>query len=399
MDDRPEQRPTEQPEQTPQHTARAPVQPAVAVRRRAVYPPRPSRRRGCRRTAIIVLLTFVVSVVLVVGGVVYLLFRQPERLLEALRVVTPKYYPIALAVEEDNEVHVFYRVGSLVPDVERRAHRFDLAWRTTAFHGTVADEVPTRPTPIEPFTGAVRFKDTLWLLADGGYRTWSGDAWSELTPKPEWLRPQACVAGGKLWVFYEDRDRVLSVAATADGKTWQLGGLQQKLPSLDEAEKEANRFLGELRARFRVAVVNDKPYVFWYDPARKRLSFRFYDTAWSLPHSAGGTALFAVAAAGPLLCLFDVPAWRENEELGYDEAVVTMRTFDGQRWSEPADLDVVTTLCLDASSVGDDIWLFTSGYKSLSYTIYSDGNWGLTVKLPKPESAAGPAVEQQEKSE
>jgi len=388
----------EQPPPAPE-TPEERVQPTVTVKRTAVYPPQPSRRYGCRRTAITVFLTFVVTVVLLIGGSVYLLVRQPEQLLYALRTVTPRYYPVALAVEGDEKTHVFYQTGSLVPDVVRRANRFDLAWQTEAFHGMVADEVWEKPAPIGPFTGAVRFKGTMWLLGTGGYRTWSSGAWTATVPKNDWVNPRACVAGDRLWVFCENAERVLSVTVTADGATWQPGGLQQKLPSLPDNDEHANRFLDELRARFRVTVLNDKPYVFWYDPARKKVRYRFHDRAWSQPHSATATVLFAVAAAGPVLYLFDVPDWRENEEFGYDEAVVTMRTFDGKKWSEPSELDAVTTLCLDASSVGDDIWLFTSGYKSLFYATYSDGDWGPTIKVPKPKAAAGSSARKQEETE
>jgi len=374
MQDEPTQRPPEQP-----------PQPTAAPERVAPQPPKPRRRRGCLRTAIIIGATFLATVVAVVGVASYLLVRNPGQILEALRAVAPISYPKATAVAQGETVHVLYHRGALVPDVIQVGNRSDLVWRTEAFHGMTTDGEQINSTPIEPFTSAVCFQGVLWVLDTGSYRTWSDGAWSETIPM-EWIKPTGCVAGGKLWVFYEDRDRVLNLVTTTDGTRWEQGALRQPLPALPGDEDEANRFLKTLQARFRVAVLDDRPYVFWYDPARKKVRFRFYEEVWSQPHSVRGSMLFAVAATDAVLFFFDAPVWRQDEDFGYDKATVTMRTFDGRRWSKESDeLDMDTVFCLDASRVGDDIWLFTSGFKSLNYTIYSEGDWSLTMKVPRPE--------------
>jgi len=365
-------------------SAEQPQKPIARTERPVAHPQTARRRSGCLRSAAVVIVTFLITTILIVGVASYLLARHPEWALDALRFVTPTYYPLATAAAEGETVHVLYQNGSLVPEMVQTGGRGDLRWRTEAFHGTVTDGAWTGPAPVEPFTSAVRFQETPWVLGNGGYRTWSDGAWSEIVPKTEWLNPKGCVAGGTLWVFYEDKERVLSLVTTTDGTRWEPGGFRQQLPSF--LTDEENRFLEKRRARFRVAVLDDKPYVFWYDPARGKVRFRFFDQTWSQPQTVTATRLFAVVATDRVLYFFDVPAWQRDEEFGYGKATVTMRTFDGKRWSEDADeLDVATTFCLDASRVGNDIWLFTSSYKSLQYTVYSDGEWGPTLKVPRPQ--------------
>ncbi len=376
----------------------APMRPAAPTRPAAPYPPRPRRRGGCLRRAAGIGLTFLIAIALVIGGGYYLLMRQPERLLGWLQGVMPRYYPIAIAAPDGENVHVLYRTGSLVPDLVRTGNRPDLKWDIESVHGITTEGVWTHTATVGPFTSAVWFQDALWLLDTGGYRTWSDGAWSETVLRKEWNNPRGCVAGGKLWVFYEDINRVLRVITTTDGATWEPGDLRQQLPSPDE-DDEADQFLGKLYARFRVAALGETPYVFWFDPARKKVRFRFYDQAWSQPHSVTGSLLFTVAATPDLLYFFDVPVWRANEEYGYDEATVTMRTFDGRHWSTADELDLETTLCLDASAVGHDIWLFTSSYRSLFYTAFTDGDWGQTIKVPKPKAAERTPAEAEDEPE
>jgi hypothetical protein len=372
-----------------------PDQPEVRVEYPRSYPVRVRRRGGCLKTAIIVGITFLVTIVLLAGVAAYFLVRDPDRLLGFFRRVTPRYYPLAIAVADGETVHVLYNSGSLVPEVVRTGNRFDLAWRSEAAHATLAQGRWTRREAIEPFTGAVLFNDTLWILDDGGYRTWSDGGWSDTVAMPDWISPRGCVAGDTLWIFYEDADRMLRATTTNDGTQWTPGGLQQQLPAPPTGDEHA-RFLETLHARYRVAVLDERPYVFWYDPDAGRVRFRFHDGSWSQPHSCRGSMLFAVAATGAVLYFFDVPAWRKDEEYGYDEATVTMRTFDGRHWTKPDELEIETTLCLDASRVGDDVWLFTSGYRSLYYTVYSKGDWGRTTKVPAPKPARGKPVKEEE---
>ena len=313
-------------DQATPNTTDQPRQPAAPMRPTAPYPPRPRRRGGCLRRAAAIGLTFLIAIALLVGGGYYLLMRQPERLLGWLRGVMPRYYPIAVAAPDGENVHVLYRTGSLVPDLVRTANRTDLKWDIDSVHATTTEGVWTHTAGVGPFTSAVWFQDALWLLDTGGYRTCSDGAWSETVLKKEWTNPKGCVAGGNLWVFYEDINRVLRVTTTPDGTTWEPGNLRQQLPSPPDQDDEANQFLGKLYARFRVAALGDRPYVFWYDLTRNKVRFRFYEETWSRPHSVTGSLLFAVAATPDLLYFFDVPVWHPNEEFGYDEAAVTMRT-------------------------------------------------------------------------
>jgi hypothetical protein len=359
---------------TPQQPGMSPQWPALAQR--------PKRRvSGCIKALVIT----AVTVFVLVGSCIYIVAKHPRWLLRVFNV-EPTEYALATAVSDGRTVHVLYHNESFIPVMVKGGEEPEFEIGALAFHGTFADGSWSDLDPVEPFSSAVWFQDALWVFHDGGCRTLVNGQWENVLSDTEWVFPVASLLGQKLCLFYTDAKRTLRVATSTDGRQWTPGKLERPLPKPNWNPDVVSHFVDKADPPFRVAMLRGSPYVFWYDWRTAQLYYICYRRGWTEPQVAVQGSEVDVVAAGGRIYLFELFDFRDGQNLLLEPAKVGMYIFDGSFWSEQQDLGFKTTGCLNASGVGNDVWLFTSENGRLVYRILSNGQWSKAQEVPKPKN-------------
>jgi hypothetical protein len=359
---------------TPQQPAGPPQWPGMIQQ--------PKRRAsGCIKALVITAVAFVV----IVGSCVYVVVKHPRWLLGVLKV-EPGEYALAAAVSDGKVVHVLYHNESPIPIMTKAGDEPEFELGALAFHGTLADDAWSDVNPIEPFSSALWFQGALWAFHDGGCRKLINDRWETVATNTEWGCPVARLLGQKLCVFYVDANRTLRVATSADGRDWTPGKLERSLPKPAWDEDVISHFARKAHPPFRAVVLGNCPYVFWYDWSAGSINYICFNRGWTQPLGLDEGSEFDVITAEGRIYLFLLFDFHDNQDFRLEPAKVGVYTFDGTFWSERRSLGFTTSGCLNASRVGNDIWLFTSEKGRLVYRVLSNGRWSPPNTIPKPKN-------------